>query len=245
VSTPGDLSEYSRVHRNFLTGWLPPLLSRAAAERPATTMVDLGCGDGTMIAGLMERGLMPQRVIAVDLSPERVRSAEALAPEVTGVVGDATAVTELPDGCADAVISSQVIEHLPDDRALMREIARLLRPGGWWYVGSVLRGPRAWWIYRHGGRWWLDPTHVREYPDRDAFAAALEADGLATERIRSEPSRYPVTDLALRAAARARVLPLERLPRIYASERSLMRRARAATVPVPGYRLVEAIGHRV
>lgn len=245
MSTPGDLSEYSRVHRHFLTAWLPPLLLRAASERPATTMVDLGCGDGTMIAGLVERGLLPGRVVAVDLAPERVRTAEALAPEVTGIVSDATAVAELPDGCADAVISSQVIEHLPDDRALMHEIARLLRPGGWWYVGSVLRGPRAWWIYRHDGRWWLDPTHVREYADRDTFAAALEADGLATERIRSEPSRYPVTDLALRAAARAGVLPVDRLPRIYASEGALMRRARAARIRVPGYRLVEAIGHRV
>jgi SAM-dependent methyltransferase len=37
----------------------------------------------------------------------------------------------LPDSSVDGLISSHVLEHLPDDRAAMRELARVVRPGGW------------------------------------------------------------------------------------------------------------------
>jgi len=63
-------------------------------------------------------------------------------------------------------VSSQVIEHLPDDRVLAPEIARLLKPGGWFYVSSVIRGPHAFWMYKGKTpapeRWQPDPTHRRE-----------------------------------------------------------------------------------
>jgi len=239
-----ELSDYSRVHRHFLTGWLPPLLGRLAAAHPPEVLVDLGSGDGPMIWALREAGLATGRVYAVDLSPERVAAAAAIDDGVVGIVSDATRVPELPDGCADAVICSQVIEHVPDDRALAPELARLLRPGGWWYVGSVLRGPRAWWIYRRDGRWWLDPTHVREYPTRDAFCAALRHPELELEVLRTEPFRFPVVDLALRAVARTGLIGPERLSTFYTGRRRSLERMRDLRVRIPDYRLIEAGGRR-
>src|SRR5204863_2872003 len=98
--------------------------------------------------GLERSGLGAEKIYAVDLSRESIRLAEQLSPKVVGIVSDVTYVAEIPAGSADAVTSSQVIEHLPDDRALAPEIARLLCPGGWFYVSTVLRGPRAWWFRR-------------------------------------------------------------------------------------------------
>jgi SAM-dependent methyltransferase len=46
---------------------------------------------------------------------------------------DVTAL-ELPDGAFDAVLCSHVLEHVPDDRAAMRELRRVTAPGGWCLV---------------------------------------------------------------------------------------------------------------
>lgn len=239
-----DFAEYSRVHRHFLTDWLPPLLEQEARRRPATTMVDLGSGDGTMLSGLKARGLLPPHVYAVDLSPDRVRHAAGIDGAVTGVVADAADVAWLPSAVADAVISSQVIEHVPDDAAMVAEIARLVRPGGWWYLGSVLRGRGAWWVYRRDGRWVLDPTHVREYDSREAFCDTLRHPDLVVERLRTEPFRFPVSDLLVRAAVRARALSPDALPGLYDARGGLSRRVRELRVRIPGYRLIEAVGRR-
>jgi SAM-dependent methyltransferase len=231
------------THRYFHVDWLPPLLAETARAQPPRTLVDLGAGDGATLYALREAALLPEQVWAVDLSAERIAVCASVSPSVRGLVADATDVAALPDGSVDAVVASQLIEHLPDDRSLAPELARLLRPGGWFYVSSVVRGPRSWWIYRRDGRTVLDPTHEREYASEAAFAAALAHPELEPGPLRSDPLRFPAADLALRAAAFARVLPFERLPSLYRDHPSLAR-LRGLRVPVPGYRWVETAGTR-
>ncbi len=72
-----------------------------------------------MIWALQREGRLGERTYAVDLSPDRVRAAEKVAPGVEGVVADATETT-LADASVDGVIVSQVIEHLADDDLLAR-----------------------------------------------------------------------------------------------------------------------------
>lgn len=89
-----------------------------------------------------------------------------------------------------------------------------------------------------------DPTHVREYASADGFRAALEHPRLALEDVRTAPLRFPVVDLAARAAAFARLLPFERLPRLYV-DRPGAARLRRVQVRVPGYFWIEAVGRRI
>jgi SAM-dependent methyltransferase len=214
-----------------------------ARRGPSGVVADLGCGDGWLIWAFIERQLAGETLYAVDLSPERVRRAATIDRRVHGIVASATDVNELPDASVDGVIVSQVIEHLPDDRDLGPEIVRLLRPGGWWYVGSVVRGPRAWWIYRGPMGWRLDPTHEREYRSSEEFAAALAHPHLDIERVTTRPVRFPITDLALRAASMARIVKSDQLASIY-DRRPLLARLRPAWVRAPGYHIVEAVGRR-
>ncbi len=225
-----DIEKYAARHHQFLTDWLPPLLERIAVPG---RIVDLGCGDGATIWALHRRGLLGDITWAVDLSSTRVEAAISVAPGVIGVVADAASVP-LEDGCADGVVCSQVVEHVSDEQALAAEIARLLRPGGWWYVGTVLRGPRAWWIYKVDGVRRLDPTHEREYENMRELRAALDTPGLVLDTVVSTPLRFPVSDLVIRAAGRGRQISraYERLPQS-------IRRVR---VRVPGYHLLEAAG---
>jgi SAM-dependent methyltransferase len=235
-----DFEAYSREHRHFLVPDLPPLLQQVARRG---VIADLGCGDGSVLWALDRAGRLGTTAYAIDLSPDRVRAAEQAAEGVRGIVGDATSVP-LEDGSVDGVVVSQVIEHLPDDGLLAPEIARLLRPGGWFYVGSVLRGPRAWWIYRADGKRWLDPTHVREYSSERELVVSLSHPQLTVDYVRTEPLRFPIVDLAARGLAFARLLRYERLDRIYV-DHSWLGRARRATLRVPGYHLLEVAGTRL
>jgi hypothetical protein len=108
-------------------------------------------------------------------------------------------------------------------------------------VGSVLRGQRAWWIYRVDGERRLDPTHVREYRSESEFRAAVEHPRLELTSIAVTPLRFPAADLALRASARLGVVSHERLTTAYDASSTLVR-LRKLQLRVPGYSLIEAAG---
>jgi 2-polyprenyl-3-methyl-5-hydroxy-6-metoxy-1,4-benzoquinol methylase len=230
--------------RYFVTSDLPPLLRERAEAAPPGVVVDLGAGEGAIGYALDRAGLVAERIYAVDLSERALEVAASLSDKVVTIVSDVAHVDELGDASVDAVTSSQVIEHLPDDRALAAEIARVLRPGGWFYVSSVVRGPHAWWFRRGDLGWQIDPTHVREYTSEAEFARALEHPQLEAERVRSRPLRFPIADPWLRAAASAGAVNTDRLATAYERSSRLATARRLLQVRVPGYRWVEATGHR-
>ncbi|MFJ9536761.1 class I SAM-dependent methyltransferase [Streptomyces sp. NPDC101225] len=98
------------------------------AGRTPCTVLDVGCGDGTAAATAAPL-LRGHRVVGVDWSQDaldraRTRLAYAVRGELTG--------GGLPfrSGCADAVLFSEVVEHLVDPDSALDEIRRVLRPGG-------------------------------------------------------------------------------------------------------------------
>jgi SAM-dependent methyltransferase len=223
--------------RYFLAREMPALLRERAETAPPCVLADLGAGEGAILYALDQAGLVGERIYAVDLSERSLDVAASVSSKVVAIVSDVTAVAELADASVDAVTSSQVIEHVPDDRALAAEIARILRPGGWFYVSSVLRGPHAWWFRRGGLGWQIDPTHVREYASEDAFAAALADPRLELERVQSRPLRFPITDPLLRLLQAGRA-------DVYARSHVLASARRLTQLRVPDYRWVEAVGRR-
>ena len=73
----------------------------------------------------------------------------------------------------DLVVSTQVIEHVPDDQAFVREIKRVLTSGGLCVVSSVIKMHFGWYFYRNKqGERVLDPTHVREYSSAQEFTVS-------------------------------------------------------------------------
>ena len=239
-----SLSSYTHAHRHFYTDALPPLLLETVTRHTGDLIADLGAGDGATLWALEQRRLLGDTAYAVDLSRQRVARAERVSPKVRGVVADATRVEALADGAVDGAIASQVIEHVEDDRALAAEIARLVKPGGWWYVGTILRGRYAWWVYRVDGTWQLDPTHVREYASEQELVSALGHPELRIDRVLATPLSFPVLDLALRGAAAVRALPRDSLSEIYTRTPRLAG-ARRLRLRVPGYRLLEVAGRRI
>jgi SAM-dependent methyltransferase len=93
--------------------------------------LDVGCGNGYTVRWAAEAA--PDGwAVGIDLSPamvERARAASTAFPNVEFQVATFPD-TSLPHGCFDAVLSMEVVYYLPDLDDALREIARLLVPGG-------------------------------------------------------------------------------------------------------------------
>ncbi len=106
--------------------------------RSGDLLLDAGAGFGRHAFEAARRGA---RVVALDYAADEVIGTQAtfaamvMAGEIdesrcAGVLrGDATALP-FPDGRFDKVITSEVLEHIPDDVGALAELARVLKPGG-------------------------------------------------------------------------------------------------------------------
>jgi ubiquinone/menaquinone biosynthesis C-methylase UbiE len=129
---------------------LASLFGRLGADPRGGVCVEVGCGPGRMTGALAARF---DRVVALDVSPEMLaRAAEAVTAanvDFRHVSGERLDGVE--DTSADAAVCYLVLQHLPSRRlaqAYVRELGRVLRPGGEAFVQlPVLNGglaPRLW-----------------------------------------------------------------------------------------------------
>lgn len=101
--------------------------------KPGDAVLDVGCGPGTITVDLARR-VAPGRVVGIEPVPAPLEGARALAAE-TGttnaefVIGDVYTL-DAPDDTYDVVHAHQVLQHLTDPVAALREMLRVCRPGG-------------------------------------------------------------------------------------------------------------------
>ncbi len=137
-------------------------LDRMALD-PDARVLEVGCGTGVVVRALVQRPGFSGTVIGIDPSPvfidaaRKLAAEEGLADRIQLEVGDGHAVV-FPDACFDAVLAHTVISHVTDPLALLRECARVVRPGG---QVAVFDGDYASWTFGH--------------PDHDLARAMEEA----------------------------------------------------------------------
>ena len=125
------------------------------------TVVDCACGDGAGAIRFSTGGAV--RVLALDLSATAALLAKESALGRSNVSIAVATGTELPvpSGYADVFISLETLEHIPDDRAFLDEVVRVLRPGGAFVCSTPNR------IVTHPGSSIdirpINRFHVREY----------------------------------------------------------------------------------
>jgi 2-polyprenyl-6-hydroxyphenyl methylase/3-demethylubiquinone-9 3-methyltransferase len=137
--------------------------------------LEVGCGLGYLSVRLRERGLEP---VSVDIAGSLLRSGRSRGRLAEPVQADALALP-FPDRRFDLVVSSDCVEHTPAPRGAVREMARVLRPGG----RLVLTCPNAvWhWSVRLADRIGIRPYEGFEnWPGFSELRCWIEEAGLRT-----------------------------------------------------------------
>jgi SAM-dependent methyltransferase len=110
------------------------LAAVGAHVQPGDVVLDLGCGVGRLTRVLAQNA---SHVHALDVSAEMLEQARELNGHLTNVTwhhGDGTTLHPVADESVDAVVSHVVFQHIPDPQITLgyvREMGRVLRPGGW------------------------------------------------------------------------------------------------------------------
>lgn len=109
--------------------WHRAALPHLNEHVPGRDVFEIGCGRGAMARHLVEMGA--RSVTAADFSPSAVRQAQNLleGTSATAAVEDIQQISH-GDASFDTVISFETIEHVPNPRRAVAELARVLRPGG-------------------------------------------------------------------------------------------------------------------
>ncbi|MEK7329352.1 MAG: class I SAM-dependent methyltransferase, partial [Candidatus Eisenbacteria bacterium] len=185
------------------------LLDDFAALGARGRLLDVGCATGWLVQHANERGWQAQ---GVELSSDA--AAHACSRGLAVFRGDLLEA-RLPAAHFDVVYMGDVLEHVPDCRAVVVEVARVLKPGGWLY----LRGPvttnsiaraLALGLYRALGRTIVlheVPYHLWEFTPR-SLARLMAACGLTVTRVRQSkipPGRARGEKSTLQRAAMAAI----------------------------------------
>ena len=144
-------------------------------------VLDVGCGDGSLS---MFAANQKAKVIATDVCPQSVEQTRAKlkrskAREFECHVSDSNPLP-LEDNVATKIICREVLEHVEDPVAVMKELVRVGKPGAQFLV--TVPDPRGESIQKKIAppEYWAPPNHVRVF-EREQFAELLEQCGLEIE----------------------------------------------------------------
>ncbi len=135
------------------------ILGAARGLHLGRVLVD-GCGIGTYASRLAPHA---GQVIGLDIEVPRVQEAVERRPaggREVHYLGGAGEHLPFQDDSFDLILSHEVLEHVQDDRAVIREIARTLRPGG----RLVLFCPNRGYPFETHGIYWRGKYHFGNIP---------------------------------------------------------------------------------
>ena len=181
---------------------------------PTDVVVDIGCGIGRLTRALAARA---SEVLALDVSGEmltRARQLNGHLDNVRWLHGDGTTLEPVADSSVDACFSHVVFNHIPDPAitlGYLREMGRVLRPGGWSAFqvsndpGAEAHAPSGGTPLRHrlaalagrAPRAYDHPAWLGSAVDLDALRSTASDAGLAVERVVA-PGSFFCTILARR-----------------------------------------------
>ena len=190
------LEKYSKRYLHYYSQELPCFIENIFKEYNIKSVIDLGSGDGSILYALFRKGYLAEgkKVIAVDVSSERISNVKNINNNIQCIVSDACNLEEVSNESLDLAISSQVIEHVSSEKAFIKEVNRVLNKGGLFYLSTVFKKWYGWYFYRCNGHWRLDPTHLREYTSKKQLLNLLNEHNFQVLKDRISLQWFAISD---------------------------------------------------
>ena len=154
-------------------------------------VIDIGCGGGILSDSMARKGAL---VTGIDLSAKALRVAQlhALEAGTTNVSYEeisAEAMAQEHPGEFDVVTCMEMLEHVPDPGSVVRACSALVKPGGWVFLSTLNRNPKAFLFAVLGAEYLLQllPKGTHEYAKfirPSELAAHCRSAGLSLEHTR-------------------------------------------------------------
>lgn len=176
---------YQNKEERYFAGARHDMVARLPFD-PSASILEIGCGSGNTGALALAKG-RAARYVGVELMPEPAAAARQKVTEV--IVGDVEQIDlDLKPAEFDALILSEVLEHLREPEALLFRLQRFVRPGGivlasspnishWKVIRELVLGR-----FPQADRGVFDRTHLRWFTP-DSFAAMFERSGFKVTNI--------------------------------------------------------------
>jgi SAM-dependent methyltransferase len=198
-------------------------------------VADYGSGGGTLLYNIDK--FSNARLIGIEKTEQAIMQTKSLIPQVNIIRGDILN-TPFKSESIDFIFSTMVIEHV-DDKKFSEEVFRTLRPGGYFFVTSVIKSKNAWYFYKNTvGETVLEPSHLKEYKSIQEFENILKPRGFTIIKSSAPRICYPLLDPLLKL-----VIKFTKIKNLI-GWRSIELLRLLTKVPIPGYFAVEVLAKK-
>jgi len=229
-----NFEKFSKEHIVFHEPEVIPLMLREVLKKlddKKMRILDLGCGECNVLTQLIRKGINAD-YYGIDISKEKIERAKRITKGKIKLSVQNCGNTSFKNDYFDLIICTQVIEHV-DDKGLVKELSRILKRGGFAYITSVRRKKIAIYLYRKNGRFVSDPSHQREYANREEFSKLFK--NFAILMYKEKRFKHSLLDLYLRFFIKVKIINPDRVLRIYEKNRFLFLVRNAIRIPLIGF----------
>lgn len=193
-----EIEEYANNLPLYYGVTIPKLLKKYLDKTSFNSLLDCGCGDGSLLFTLKYNNYFKNRKIsAIDLSKNRIELVKKINPQINAFVDNAETLSKIKEKSIDFFISTHVIEHV-DDKEMINAIDRVVKKNGIIYLATVFKKWYGWYYYRKNGKWVMDLTHLREYTKDEELLDLI--DKRKYEILEQQKTRlyFPIIDFFIR-----------------------------------------------
>lgn len=228
-----DIESYSSLAIQYYQSKIPSLLLKYLPSK-FTTILDCGCGDGSLINSLLKSKNFQNKIIyAIDLSKNRISLIKRnFGKQIIAYVDNAEKLSRIKTNSIDIFITEQVIEHV-NDKKMIQNLTRVTKKDSLIYLSTVIKSKYAWYFYVNStGKHVLDPTHLREYPDEISIIKLFNKNNFQILKYQKKLFHFPISDL---------IFKIFKIKNRQIYSHWFLKIFRKLSIPIPGYYKFEIV----